>query len=162
MTGISRMCLGRISSLWCAPISNQNQTLCEHQSTGCLCVGVHAILFLICMRILLGRRRSVMKTAMLIAVVVMFGLATGDVAVSWHIILGRTSILYTGTTTKLQHAIRPKLAIHFINKSVLSCPLMLIEYWEILKIWARTGFSAIADCLLVWHSSSYIHWPRRC
>ncbi|KAF8192958.1 hypothetical protein BJ912DRAFT_961543 [Pholiota molesta] len=107
-------------------------------------LSVHAILFLICMRILLGRRRSVMKTAMLIAVVVMFGLATGDVAVSWHIILGRTSILYTGTTTKLQHAIRPKLAIHFINKSLTRCYVVLGNRTIVLYV---GGFGLIVETL---------------
>ncbi|KAF9475755.1 hypothetical protein BDN70DRAFT_222544 [Pholiota conissans] len=105
-----------------------------------LLYGIHVTLFFFCLRTLLRRRRarrSRLQLAMLIAVVVMFALATADVAISWHVLLSRTWYLYTGTTTRLQKALYPKFAIHLINNIIADCLL-------------------IARCYIVWGNRNIV------
>lgn len=55
---------------------------------------------------------------MLAAAVVMFILATSDIAVSWNIFLNHAAWLYTGTSDNFVKAIYPKFFLHLFNKSV--------------------------------------------
>jgi hypothetical protein len=80
-------------------------------------LGIHLVIFFLCVRVLLPRRRKIQRV-MLGAVVIMFLLATFDVAVSWRLFLRHTPVLYTGTSATFLQAVHPKIIIHLINKSV--------------------------------------------
>lgn len=53
---------------------------------------------------------------MLGAVIAMYLLATIDTAVSWHLILRRTALLYDGDSFTFLRVVYPKIVIHIINK----------------------------------------------
>lgn len=80
-------------------------------------IGIHFVIFCLCVRVLLPRRRKIQRM-MLGAVVVMFLLATLDVAMSWRLFLRHTPVLYTGTSATFLQAVYPKIIIHLVNKSV--------------------------------------------
>ncbi|KAF8956604.1 hypothetical protein BDZ97DRAFT_1851135, partial [Flammula alnicola] len=82
-----------------------------------LLYGMHTIIFFLCVRVLLQQKRR-LRMIMLVAVVIMFMLATADLAITWNIILQHTQILYSGDSSKLLTAIYPKFIIFLINKSV--------------------------------------------
>lgn len=80
---------------------------------------MHVILFLICVYILVRRRaRGKQRIMILMVAVVMFILATADIAVSWNVLLQDTTSLYTGNTTTLLERLYPKFLLYIVNKSV--------------------------------------------
>ena len=78
---------------------------------------MHVILFLICVYLLV-RRRGKQQIMILMVAVVMFILATADIAVSWNVMLQDTTSLYTGNTTTLLQRLYPKFLFYIVNKSV--------------------------------------------
>ncbi|KAF8186648.1 hypothetical protein BJ912DRAFT_457399 [Pholiota molesta] len=97
-----------------------------------LLYGVHLVIFFLCVRVLLPRRRKIQRM-MLGAVVIMFLLATFDVAVSWRLFLRHTPVLYTGTSATFLQAVHPKIIIHLINNLIADCLLLIRCY----VVWAR-------------------------
>ena len=55
---------------------------------------------------------------MFAAVIVMFILATSDIAVSWNIFLNHAEWMYTGSSNNYMKAIYPKFFLYLSNKSV--------------------------------------------
>lgn len=78
---------------------------------------MHAILFFICVHILVQRQR-ILQMVMLGAIVVMFILATADIGISWNITLRHTTSLYTGDVTTLEHRLYAKYLLYVVNKLV--------------------------------------------
>ena len=77
--------------------------------------GIHFVLFCICLRILLPLRRKFQRI-MLGAIITMYILATIDIAVSWHLILRRTTLLYDSDSFTFLRVVYPKIVIHLIIK----------------------------------------------
>ena len=53
---------------------------------------------------------------MLGAIITMYILATIDIAVSWHLILRRTTLLYDSDSFTFLRVVYPKIVIHLIIK----------------------------------------------
>ncbi|KJA25145.1 hypothetical protein HYPSUDRAFT_85624 [Hypholoma sublateritium FD-334 SS-4] len=97
-----------------------------------LLYGIHFVIFCLCLRILLPLRRKFQRM-MLGAVIAMYLLATIDTAVSWHLILRRTAILYDSDSFTFLRIIYPKIVIHLIN-ILISDSLLLIRCYV---VWGR-------------------------
>ncbi|KAF9483248.1 hypothetical protein BDN70DRAFT_874121 [Pholiota conissans] len=97
-----------------------------------LLYGIHLVIFCLCVRVLLPRRRKLQRM-MLGAIIVMFILATIDVAMSWRLFLGHTHFLYGGTSATFLRAVQPKIIIHLVN-NVLADSLLLIRCFV---VWSR-------------------------
>ncbi len=53
---------------------------------------------------------------MLGAIITMYILATVDIAVSWHLILRRTALLYDSDSFTFLRVVYPKIVLHLIIK----------------------------------------------
>ncbi|KAJ3509567.1 hypothetical protein NLJ89_g5153 [Agrocybe chaxingu] len=73
---------------------------------------MHVILFALCVRVLFRRKRK-MQLAMLVAVVIMFVLATADVGVSWRIAVRHPEWMYVGDSRAFMKAILSQVFVAF-------------------------------------------------
>ncbi|KAF8816441.1 hypothetical protein BYT27DRAFT_6446554 [Phlegmacium glaucopus] len=111
-----------------------------------LLYGMHAILFFICVYILVRRRRRrKLQMAMLGAIVVTFILATADIAVSWSITLRHTTSLYTGDSAALLHRLYPKFLFFIVNNLIADVLLVLRCY----VVWDRKKIILLPSCFVL-------------
>ncbi|KAG2004488.1 hypothetical protein CC2G_003041 [Coprinopsis cinerea AmutBmut pab1-1] len=94
-----------------------------------LLYGIHAVLFIICVYFLLVRTIRLQWT-MLSGIVIMFLLATADVAFSFHTLLGRTHVVIRGTTLTFLERVYPKYLIYVTN-NFIAVVLMITRFYVV-------------------------------
>ena len=105
-------------------------------------LGIHLVLFCICVCILLTRRNPV-QPVVFFSVVIMFALATADMSLSFRVVIQdipallNSSIDYNGVAAHIY----PKNPLFVTNKYVTSLHMAVLS--------TQARFSLIADVLLV-------------
>ncbi|KDR79167.1 hypothetical protein GALMADRAFT_243060 [Galerina marginata CBS 339.88] len=82
---------------------------------------------------------------MLAALIVMFILATADIAVSWNLVLAHTQWLYRGDSTTLFRAVHPKFLLHLVNNVIADVLLIL----RCFVVWGKRKSIIYASGLLL-------------
>lgn len=85
--------------------------------------GVHLLLFALTVILLLSNRMR-LHTLMLVGLVVMLGLSTADIAISWRFLMREPQNMVRGTTVTFLRRIFPKFPI-FVSSNLVAVGLLV-------------------------------------